>query len=144
MPDSQQGKFSALGKFLSDCDFDSTKAEAREAISLFWTVTKIHHLIYPLTARVVGAPQMISQPVSWQNTASSLLNEIHKDYYSLKINQFRVGCTWSDFGNRFGHSKNAEMKNGSQVNSTDSGLDQRKEWWKTNSKHLPELFTHPE
>ena len=27
-------------------------------------IVSSHHLIYPLTARVVGAPQMISQPVS--------------------------------------------------------------------------------
>ena len=49
-------------------------ARTQKVRGLFWRELNaiegsiFHHLIYPLTSRVVGAPQMISQPVS------SLLN----------------------------------------------------------------------
>ena len=51
-------------------DEDHTEQTMRE-----WCLSRHHHFIYPLIARVVGAPQMISQPVSSMFPCSPLPSE---------------------------------------------------------------------
>ena len=60
------------------------KNSAFLAHSFFWLSSskvmcdvKVNHLIYPLFARVVGAPQMISQPVS--SSESDFYNKKKKE-----------------------------------------------------------------
>ena len=89
MPEASRGiTWTTMARYLTTQSYATTAAATTTTVATAATTTPIsktartdkkirrlpdhterkknhyHHLIYPLTARVVGAPQMISQPIS--------------------------------------------------------------------------------